>query len=217
MSYQVSSFLTDIPGTPSCDMNNCRCGSSKNCMYYNDGVKSHYNYVSVQGQGSVENPEYRCMNKAFDYLNAMDYYDDHARGGLGAYGDDNLYGEVNYNDSKCSEASIGKRDMCSKCTLTEPNFYGDECNAYDPETMPDKFKLNKQVDVGFNVGGYGLDVEMRRWVFILAVFALLYFLDKRNYLPAIVGDLINTKVMGHTLLAVSTYLLIGYVVLAFFF
>lgn len=211
----MESFLTDMPGTPSCDMNNCRCGSSKNCMYYNDGVKGHYNYVAVQGEGSVENPEYRCANKAADYYNAMGMYGDHARGGLGAYNDENTNGEVDYSN----ECALGKRDMCSnqsskqRCPLDNPDFYGytDDKMLVDPESLYD------DVDVGFNVGGYGLNIELRRWLLIFVFLAVLYQADKRNMLPTMVSGLINTKVMGHTALMMVGYVVLAYLVFRFFF
>jgi hypothetical protein len=206
-------FHTDHPAVPSCDRNNCRCGSSRNCMYYNDGVKSHYNYVAVQGAGSIENPEYSCTNKAFDYLNAAGMYGDHALGGLGAYGteDGEIYGEVNYNDSKCSEYGIGQRDMCDACDLDQPNFYGNEGGAMDPHA------LYQDVDVGFNVGGYGLGVEVQRWLLWLGIIGLLYLLNQRGMLPKFAKDILNTRVLGTNLLMLSAYLLVGWLLLSFFF
>lgn len=213
----MADFLTDMPGTPSCDMNNCRCGSSKNCMYYNDGVKGHYNYVAVQGEGSVENPEYRCANKAADYYNAMGMYGDHARGGLGAYNDESLNGPVDFSN----ECSLGKRDMCAgsnpsgqRCPLDKPDFYG------HPERLLDPERLYDDVDVGFNIGNYGLNIELRRWLLILALLMLTNYADKRGMLPVAVSGLLNTKLMGHTALMLTMYLLLGYLLLramGFFF
>lgn len=204
-------FNTDHPSVPSCDRNNCRCGSSKNCMYYNDGVKSHYNYVAVQGTGSIENPEYSCTNKAYDYYNANDMYADHALGGLGAYGteDGEQYETVDYNG--CSECSIGKRDMCDTCDYDQPNFYGDEsgCVADHP--------LYDEVEMGVQLGGYGLGVDVQKWLLYVGVIALLWYTNKNNMLPKFLKDILNTKVMGYTLLAVGAYLVVGYILLSFFF
>jgi hypothetical protein len=209
-------FNTDHPSVPSCDRNNCRCGSSKNCMYYNDGVKSHYNYVAVQGTGSIENPQYSCANKAYDYLNDNNMYGDHALGGLGAYGteDGEQYGTVDYNDHACSEYGIGQRDMCDTCDLDQPNFYGDEsgCSAITPG-----HPLYQDVDVSLRLGQYGLGMEIQRWLLWLGIMALLWFMNKRGLLPKFLKDILNTKVMGYTLLALSAYLLVGYLLLSFFF
>jgi len=209
-------FNTDFPEVPSCDRNNCRCGSSKNCMYYNDGVKSHYNYVAVQGTGSIENAEYSCANKAFDYLNNAGLYGDHALGGLGAYGteDGDLYGTVDYNNSNCSEHGIGKRDMCDKCELDQPDFYGEEDGAFP---LPPNHPLAKELSVGFNVAGYGFDVEVQRWLLWLGIIGLVYFMNKNSMLPRFLKDIVDTRVFGTNILMLSAYLLVGWLLLSFFF
>lgn len=184
-------------------------------MYYNDGVKSHYNYVAVQGTGSIENPEYSCANKSYDYLNEHNMYGDHALGGLGAYGteDGEQYGLVNYNDHACSEYGIGQRDMCDHCDLDQPNFYGDEAGIMTG--MADA--LYDDVNVGLKVGQYGLGVEVQRWLLWLGIIALLWFMNKNGLLPKFLKDILNTQVMGYSLLSLSAYLLIGYLLLSFFF
>lgn len=207
-------IITDHPGTSSCDRNNCRCGSSKNCMYYNDSTKSHYNYFAVQGEGSVENPEYSCVNKAYDYYNENDMYGDHALGSLGAYGTEagDLYGDVNYDDGKCSEHGIGQRDMCDECDLDQPDFYGE-----GKKLLMSGDRLFDEVDVGFNVGGYGLGVDVQRWLLWVAILGMLYFLNKRGLLPKFAKDILSTKIAGVSLLIFSGYLIAGYLVLSFFF
>lgn len=209
-------FHTDHPSVPSCDRNNCRCGSSRNCMYYNDGDKSHYNYVAVQGAGSMENPQYSCTNKAYDYYNATDMYGDHALGGLGAYGteDGDIHGEVNYNDSKCSEYGIGQRDMCDSCDLDQPDFYGNEEHAMH---VGPEHPLYQDVNVGFNVAGYGLGVEVQRWLLWLGIIGLLYLLNQRGMLPKFARDILSTRVLSTNLLMLSAYLLVGWLLLSFFF
>lgn len=110
------SFQTDFPDVAPCNRNNCRCGDSKNCMYYNSAGpgQSHYNYVAVQGAGAPTDPAYRCASKAFDYFNAAHMYGDHAVGGLGTYaettGVNMQAGTVKYVD----ESAYGKRDLCDQ-------------------------------------------------------------------------------------------------------
>lgn len=110
--------------------NNCRGGDAKNCMYYNSAGpgQSHYNYVAVQGAGAPDSPLYRCASKAFDYYNENNMYGDHALGGLGTYvedyGEANLAGQVDFRDEQCSECLYGQRDMCDKCHMDKPDFYG---------------------------------------------------------------------------------------------
>lgn len=185
-------------------------------MYYNDGDKSHYNYVAVQGSGSVENPEYSRANKAYDYYNNAGYYEDHAIGNLGAYGteDGEIHGSVNYNDSKCSEYGIGKRDMTDKCDLDQPDFYGNENGAFP---VGPGHPLYNDVNIGLNVGGYGFGVEVQRWLLCLGIMAMLYFLNKRGMLPRFAKDILNTKLFGTNLLMFSAYLLVGWLLLSFFF
>jgi len=110
------SFQTDFPDVAPCNRNNCRCGDSKNCMYYNSAGpgQSHYNYVAVQGAGAPTDPAYRCASKAYDFFNSRQMYGDHAVGGMGTYaelsGANNQAGTVRYAD----ESVYGKRDMCDK-------------------------------------------------------------------------------------------------------
>jgi hypothetical protein len=126
----MSNFQTDRSDVASMNRNNCRGGDDKNCMYYNGGGpgQSHYNYVAVQGAGAPESPLYTCASKAFDYYNDNNMYGDHALGGLGThtedYGEANLAGQVKFRDSECSECMYGKRDMCDKCHVDQPDFAG---------------------------------------------------------------------------------------------
>lgn len=128
MSCQTD-FNTDAPGVASCNRNNCRCGDDTNCMYYNSSGpgKSHYNYFAVQGTGEPGEEDYRCMNKAFDYYNEENMYDDHALGGMGTYAETTGYadkaGSVCYDDKKCSEYQYGQRDMCDECDMDKPDFH----------------------------------------------------------------------------------------------
>lgn len=208
-------FNTDHQSVKSCDRNNCRCGSSKNCMYYNDGDKSHYNYFAVQGTGSIENSEYSCANKAYDYYNDNDMYGDHALGSMGAYGteDGEKYGEVNYDDAKCSEHGLGQLDMCDKCNMDKPDFY-EKRNVHVP--MLTENRLYQDVDIGFNVGQYSLEVEIQRWLLCLTIIVLLYYLNKNNMLPGFVKGILNKKAFGYSLLSLSAYFLVGYIGFVFF-
>lgn len=74
------SWNTDFPDVAPCDRNNCRCGNDQNCMYYNNpGLgHAHYNVTAVQGEGSPSSTDYSCANKAMDYYNHHNMYDDHA-------------------------------------------------------------------------------------------------------------------------------------------
>ncbi len=153
MSCQ-NSHNTDHPGTLPCNRNNCRCGSSENCMYYNDGDKSHYNYVAVAGSGSKDDARYRCAYKAYDMYNAENMYGDHALGKLGTYTSEygkinqsGFYGRVNYDDANCSEYPIGKRDACDNCPKDQQNFM--------PPTGNGDFDLGLDVDGQF----YGVEVS----------------------------------------------------------
>lgn len=204
-------FNTDYPQVPSCDRNNCRCSSSKNCMYYNDGVKSHSNYVAVQGTGSVENAEYSCMNKAFDYYNDQNMYADHALGGLGAYGTEagDQYGPVDY--SGCNEHSIGQRDMCDTCGLDEPDFYGNDTGAFPGD------QLYQDVNLGVQLGPYGVGVDVQQWVLIIGAIMLLKYMNSKGLLPKFLKDILNTTVMGYSMLDLGAFLLVGFLLLSFFF
>lgn len=218
---QYDNMITDDPSVPSCDRNNCRCGSSQNCMYYNDGIKSHYNYTAVQGTGSIENSEYSCVNKAFDHYNKHNMYDDHALGGLGTYGteDGDIHGQVNYDDQNCSEFNIGQRDMCDKCDLDQPDFCGHQNEEGRIAKLFGQGEdiLFDEVDVGFNVGKYNIGVEVQRWLLWIAIIALLSVLNKRGMLPKFAKDILNTKVAGMSLLRISAYLIAVYLGLSFFF
>jgi len=156
------------------------------------------------------------QDKAFYCLNDQNYYGDHALGGLGAYGteDGDLYGTVNYNDSKCSEYGIGQLDMCDSCDLDQPHFYGNEDGAWP---VGPGHPLYKEVGVGLNIGKYGFGVEVQRWLLWLGIMGLLYFLNKRGMLPKFAKDILNTRVFGTNLLILSAYLLVGLLLLLFFF
>jgi len=127
---RAADFTTDRPEVAPMNRNNCREGDTSNCMYYNSAGpgQSHYNYVAVQGAGAPDSPLYKCASKAFDYYNDNHMYGDHALGGLGTYvedyGESNLAGEVKFRDQECSECTYGQRDMCDKCNVDKPDFYG---------------------------------------------------------------------------------------------
>ena len=89
-----ASHITDNPDVLPCNRNNCRCGDSENCMYYNSPDYSHYNYVAVQGTGDPESPFYKCNYLAYDTFNQEQLYGDHAINGLGGYNDTHPYGGV---------------------------------------------------------------------------------------------------------------------------
>lgn len=135
----AADFHTDFPNVAPMNRNNCRGGDTSNCMYYNSAGpgQSHYNYVAVQGAGAPDSPLYKCASKASDYYNENNMYGDHALGGLGTYvedyGEQNLAGQVEFRDEECSECVYGKRDMCDKCHLDQPDFYG--ANGM-PATIP---------------------------------------------------------------------------------
>lgn len=135
----AADFITDRPEVAPMNRNNCRGGDTKNCMYYNSAGpgQSHYNYVAVQGAGAPDSPLYKCASKAADYYNENNMYGDHALGGLGTYVEDygkiDLAGQVDFRDHECSECLYGQRDMCDKCYLDKPDFYG---NNGEPVPMP---------------------------------------------------------------------------------
>lgn len=118
------SFNTDPSYVSPCNRNNCRCGDSTNCMYYNSAGpgQSHYNFAAVQGAGSPDSPAYQCSSKAYDYYNQKVMYADHALGGMGTYaeeqGANQQDGRVDFRD----ESVYGKRDMCDKNFLDQPNY-----------------------------------------------------------------------------------------------
>lgn len=175
--------------------NNCRGGDAKNCMYYNSAGpgQSHYNYVAVQGAGAPDSPLYKCASKAFDYYNENNMYGDHALGGLGTYvedyGEANLAGQVDFRDHECSECIYGKRDMCDKCHLDQPDFSGANGEPVPPAPLAIAglldgavFGVPKRLIV-LAVAAYGaylfsrgqLNLRSRRTQLLLVVLAALLF------------------------------------------
>lgn len=212
-SCQPYDFNTDHKGTLSCNRNNCRCGSPEACMYYNrsDQGASHYNYVAVQGAGDPQDPRYRCTYKAYDYYNDKGMYGDHALGGLGtytqAYGEANqegLYGLVNYTG--CSQNSIGKRDMCDDCGMDSPDFSRDvsimegDKGSELPFGLPDYIDGDAEFGMGMHAGGFGFDVNLQRWLLLVVVVALLYYTKQNRMLPSNVTGVLNSTVLGYTVM-----------------
>lgn len=204
-NQQPYDFNTDHAGTLSCNRNNCRCGNEQACMYYNrsDQGASHYNYVAVQGSGDPQDPRYKCAYKAYDFYNDQGMYADHALGGLGtyaqAYGEANqkgLYGDVNYEG--CSEHEFGKRDMCDSCGKDHPDFAGKASEL--PFGLPDYIDGDAQFEVGMHAGGVGFDVNVQRWLLLVVVVALLYWMKGRGMLPGMVTKGLNVDVMGYSVM-----------------
>ena len=187
-------------------------------MYYNDGDKSHYNYVAVQGAGDPEDPRYRCTYKSYDYYNDNEMYGDHALGGMGTKND--VYGnfggdagKVHFNDRKCSEFPIGQRDMCDECDMDQPDFYRDTAV---PLEMPGQEFLENDFDLGLRVGDYYLGVEMQRWLLLAALVAMLWYTNKRGMLPKVVGDALKRKVAGFTVMNIVVGVVLLYLARFFF-
>lgn len=212
-------FNTDHPGVLSCNRNNCRCGGDGTgvCMYYNrpDGAKAHYNYFAVQGSGDPNDPKYRCTNKAFDFYNDEGMYGDHALGGLGtytqAYGEHNqsgLYGTVKYDDKNCSEHPIGQLDMCDECDKDHPDFYsgshlgccGDKDEVDGLMSIPDLIDGDQDFDLGLTLGDYYFGVEMQRWLLLVVVVAMLWWMRSRRMLPRTLSSALGTRVLGFTVM-----------------
>jgi hypothetical protein len=84
---QEMSFNTDRADVAPCDRNNCRCGDSNNCMYYNSAGsgQSFYNWSAVQGAGDPNSPVYTCSRRAMDQYNAEGVYADHASDAIGGF------------------------------------------------------------------------------------------------------------------------------------
>ncbi len=223
----ADNWNTDHKDTLSCNRNNCRCGNEEACMYYNrsDGKVGHYNYVAVQGAGDPEDPRYSCMNKAFDFYNDSGMYGDHAIGNLGtytqAYGESNnkgLYGLVNYDDSKCTEHEFGKRDMCDKCNADDPNFYRDR-SGNDKNLvfgLPDYLNGDANFGVGLHANGYGFDVNLQRWLLLVVVIALLWYMKNKGQLPNTVNNVLNKTLLGYSVMNLLIAVAIVYFVTFFF-
>ena len=134
MSY--AHHITDPSEVLPCNRNNCRCGDSENCMYYNSPGKAHYNYVAVQGTGDAQSPYYSCPSLAYDTFNQEQLYGDHAIGGLGGYNDTHPYGQV--NDPKGwygpMDASYPAKPTCSGYTNTNavPDDGNQDYDWWDP-------------------------------------------------------------------------------------
>lgn len=114
-------FTTDPSDVASCDRNNCRCGDSQNCMYYNSpgaSGKSHYNYVAVQGTGDPSSPYYSCANRAADHFNEEQMYADHA--GMILPGPDGSATQLPVDFGGCAH---GERNMCGACAGAFPSDY----------------------------------------------------------------------------------------------
>lgn len=211
---QPYNFNTDHAGTASCNRNNCRCGNEEACMYYNrsDGRAGHYNYTAVQGAGDPDDPRYGCSSKAYDYYNATEMYGDHALGGLGtyaqAYGEANqegLYGHVKYNDSKCSEHKYGQRDMCDGCGSDHPDFSrGAEMSNGDggelPFGIPDYLDGDANFEMGMHANGLGFDFNMQRWLLLVVVVTLLWYMKGSRQLPSGITRTLSTRFMGFSVM-----------------
>jgi hypothetical protein len=196
-------------------------------MYYNrsDGQAGHYNYVAVQGAGASGDSRYSCMNKAFDYYNDSNMYGDHALGGLGtyaqAYGEANnegLYGLVNYNDGKCSEHHLGQRDMCDKCDADSPNFYRDRSGNGDDLMfgLPDYIDGDASFGMGLHANGYGFDVSMQRWLLLVVVVALLWYMKGKGQLPGAVSSTLNKTFLGYSVMNLLIAVAVVYFATFFF-
>lgn len=212
---------TDKEGTLSCNRNNNRCGDETACMYYNrtDGKMAHYNYVAVQGAGDPDDPRYRCAYKAYDYYNDQGMYGDHALGCLGTYSSDygqanraGLYGEVDY--SKCNEHGCGKRDMCDDCGKDYPNFARHEGKL--PFGIPDYLDGDEEVDLGLHLGGYGFDLGMQRWLLLVVVVALLWYMKKEGQLPGMLNQLLSKTFVGYSVMNMLIAVAVIYFVSFFF-
>ena len=116
------SFNTDPSYVSPCNRNNCKCGDSTNCMYYNSAGpgQAHYNFAAVQGAGSPDSRAYQCSSKAYDYFNAKTMYADHALGCMGTYAEEQGIHQQDGRVDFRNELMYGKRDMCDKNFMDEP-------------------------------------------------------------------------------------------------
>lgn len=89
MAHQTAHRMHQPDLTP-CDRNSCRCGSSQNCMYYNDNEYGHHHYVAAQGTAMSN-----CAGKSYDKFNDTGVYGDHAIGNLGGANQLDPYGDIN--------------------------------------------------------------------------------------------------------------------------
>jgi len=159
------SWNTDFPDVAPCDRNNCRCGSDSNCMYYNDpGLgHAHYNVSAVQGEGPPSSPDYSCANKAMDYYNKHNMYDDHA-GMLPPGAVPENPRSVHYGP----HPGCGNRDMCNS-TYTP-----------DVEVIPcpsSQIQVIEKMSHPFQRHVMGLPVWF--WLAVLVVLAVWLIRDKK--------------------------------------
>ena len=151
-------------------------------------------------------------------------YGDHALGGLGtyaqAYGEANnegLYGLVNYNDKQCSEHEFGKRDMCDKCGTDSPNYYRDRSGNGDlPFGIPDYIDGDANFGLGLHAGGFGFDIGMQRWLLLVVVVALLWYMKGKGQLPGVVSTTLGKSVFGFTIMNLLIAVAVVYFVTFFF-
>lgn len=161
------SWNTDFPNVAPCDRNNCRCGTDQNCMYYNNpGVgHAHYNVTAVQGEGAPTSEDYSCANKAMDYYNEKNMYDDHA--GMmppGLAPEDEGPRPVHYG----KHPGCGNRDMCNS-TYT-PDVEVIPCAGNEDYYVVEKMSsMQRQV--------LGLPVWL--WLAVLAVLGIYLVRDKK--------------------------------------
>jgi hypothetical protein len=151
-------------------------------------------------------------------------YGDHALGGLGTYAEsygeannNGLYGLVKYDDKNCSEHSIGQRDMCDGCGADSPNFYRDRSgNDELVGGLPDYLDGDASFGMGLHANGMGFDVSMQRWLLLVVVVALLWYMKGKGQLPSAVSSTLNKNVFGYSVMNLLIAVAVVYFVTFFF-
>ena len=112
---------TDFADVLPFDRNNCRGGSDKTCMYYNEPGKAHYNYTAVQGTGDSHSANYKCNHLTFDNYNDENLYADHAINGLGGYETVDAYGDINNAKGLYGPVDYPQSEMCPHASMNNVN------------------------------------------------------------------------------------------------